>query len=76
MTGTIYGILVGYDGSACSEQALLWAAREARWHGTVLTICHACPAEHVPAPCQRASRAAQSSACSLQGEPSYPTKIP
>jgi nucleotide-binding universal stress UspA family protein len=49
MTGTIHGILVGYDGSPCSERALLWAAREARWHGTVLTICHACPAEHVPA---------------------------
>lgn len=50
MTGTIHGILVGYDGSPCSEQALLWAAREARWRGTVLTICHACPADHVPAP--------------------------
>ena len=50
MTGTIHGILVGYDGSPCSEQALLWAAREARWRGTVLTICHVCPADHVPAP--------------------------
>lgn len=48
MTSTIHGILVGYDGSPCSERALLWAAREARWHGTVLTICHACPAGHVP----------------------------
>jgi nucleotide-binding universal stress UspA family protein len=41
MTSTTHGILVGYDGSPCSERALLWAAREARWHGTVLTICHA-----------------------------------
>ena len=42
MTGTIHGILVGYDGSPGSEQALLWAAREARWRGTILTVCHAC----------------------------------
>jgi nucleotide-binding universal stress UspA family protein len=42
MTSTIHGILVGYDGSPGSEQALLWAAREARWRGTVLTVCHAC----------------------------------
>jgi nucleotide-binding universal stress UspA family protein len=42
MTSTIHGVLVGYDGSPDSERALLWAAREARWRGTVLTICHAC----------------------------------
>ena len=41
MTSTIHGILVGYDGSPDSEQALRWAAREARWRGTVLTVCHA-----------------------------------
>jgi nucleotide-binding universal stress UspA family protein len=41
MTSTIHGILVGYDGSPDSEQALLWAAREARWRGNVLTVCHA-----------------------------------
>jgi nucleotide-binding universal stress UspA family protein len=42
MTSTIHGILAGYDGSPDSEQALRWAAREARWRGTVLTVCHAC----------------------------------
>src|SRR5215831_8981776 len=42
MTGTIHGILVGYDGSPDSERALRWAAREARWRGAVLTVCHAC----------------------------------
>jgi len=42
MTSTIHGVLVGYDGSPDSEQALLWAAREARRRGTVLTVCHAC----------------------------------
>ena len=42
MSSTIHGILVGYDGSPGSEQALRWAAREARWRGTVLTVCHAC----------------------------------
>jgi nucleotide-binding universal stress UspA family protein len=41
MTGTIHGILVGCDGSPGSEQALLWAAREACWRGTALTVCHA-----------------------------------
>jgi nucleotide-binding universal stress UspA family protein len=35
------GILVGYDGSLGSEQALSWAAREARSRGTALTVCHA-----------------------------------
>ena len=42
MTGIIHGILIGYDGSPGSEQALLWAAREARWRGSVLTVCQAC----------------------------------
>jgi nucleotide-binding universal stress UspA family protein len=41
MTGTIHGILVGYDGSPDSEQALAWAACEARWRGTIVTVCHA-----------------------------------
>jgi nucleotide-binding universal stress UspA family protein len=41
MAGTVYGILVGYDGSASSEQALSWAAREALSRGTALTVCHA-----------------------------------
>ena len=41
MTGTIHGILVGYDGSGGSEQALAWAAREARWRRTIVTVMHA-----------------------------------
>ena len=36
-----HGILVGYDGSSSSQQALRWAAREARERGVVLTVCHA-----------------------------------
>lgn len=42
MAGTADGILVGYDGSPASEQALSWAAREARSRRTVLTVCQAC----------------------------------
>jgi nucleotide-binding universal stress UspA family protein len=42
MTSSIYGVLVGHDGSPGSERALRWAAREARWRGSVLTVCHAC----------------------------------
>jgi nucleotide-binding universal stress UspA family protein len=45
MTSTIHGILVGYDGSPDSEQALRWAAREARWRGTVLTVCACAPGQ-------------------------------
>ncbi len=33
------GILVGYDGSAASEDALAWAAREALARGAALTVC-------------------------------------
>jgi nucleotide-binding universal stress UspA family protein len=36
-----HGILVGYDGSPGSEQALRWAAREAMSRGSALTICQA-----------------------------------
>jgi nucleotide-binding universal stress UspA family protein len=38
---TTYGIIVGYDGSASSEQALAWAVREALARRTALTVCHA-----------------------------------
>ena len=38
MTSAIHGILVGYDGSPDSKTALRWAAREARWRGTELTV--------------------------------------
>ena len=48
MSGTIHGILVGYDGSPSSEQALLWAAREARWRGTIVTVCHAWAPGYLP----------------------------
>ena len=41
MTGSANGILVGYDGSPCSEEALLWAAREATSRRLPLTVCHA-----------------------------------
>ncbi len=41
MAGAAGGILVGYDGSPGSEQALSWAAREARARGMALTVCHA-----------------------------------
>ena len=50
MTGTIHGILVGYDGSPGSEQALLWAAREAHWRGSIVTVCHAWAPGYIPGP--------------------------
>ncbi len=34
-------ILVGYDGSSSSRDAVDWAARAAREHGAVLAVCHA-----------------------------------
>ena len=40
MAGTVNGIVAGYDGSPGSEEALDWAAKEARAHGLVLTVCH------------------------------------
>jgi len=43
MTGMTDGIIAGYDGSASSDDALRWAAREAWARGTVLTICLAWP---------------------------------
>src|ERR1022692_2601493 len=39
--GPVHGILAGYDGSSGSEQALSWAAREARAREAVLTVCQA-----------------------------------
>jgi nucleotide-binding universal stress UspA family protein len=50
MTSTIHGILVGYDGSPGSEQALLWAAREARRRATIVTVCHAWTPAYAPEP--------------------------
>ena len=43
MTGMTDGIIAGYDGSAGSDEALRWAAREAWARGTALTICLAWP---------------------------------
>src|SRR5450759_1525039 len=39
MVDALHGILLGYDGSPGSEEALGWAAREARSRGSVLTAC-------------------------------------
>ena len=50
MTGTGYGVLAGYDGSAGSEQAVSWAAREARARGALLTVCQAWVPAHQLAP--------------------------
>jgi nucleotide-binding universal stress UspA family protein len=48
MTGDSDGIIAAYDGSPGSEQALSWAAREARSRGLTLTVCHAwAPGFHV-----------------------------
>jgi nucleotide-binding universal stress UspA family protein len=44
MIGMSDGIIAGYDGSAGSDEALRWAAREAWVRGTALTICLAWPA--------------------------------
>lgn len=40
MASSDHGILVGYDGSSSSHQALSWAAREARARGVALTLCY------------------------------------
>lgn len=39
MTALRDGIVVGYDGSLGSEQALRWAVQEARIHRCALTVC-------------------------------------
>ena len=50
MTGTVYGIVAGYDGSPGAAQALRWAAREARARDTALTVCLAWTPDHVELP--------------------------
>ena len=50
MTGTMYGIVAGYDGSPGAAQALRWAAREARARGTALTVCLAWTPDHMELP--------------------------
>ena len=54
MTGTIYGIVAGYDGSPGGAQALRWAAREARARGTTLTACLAWTPDHMELPTESA----------------------
>jgi nucleotide-binding universal stress UspA family protein len=54
MTGTTNGIVVGYDGSPGSAQALRWAAREAWARGTTLTVCLAWTPDHVELPTESA----------------------
>lgn len=44
MTGMTDGIIAGYDGSASSDEALRWAARQAWARGATLTICLVWPA--------------------------------
>jgi nucleotide-binding universal stress UspA family protein len=55
MTAT-EGVLVGYDGSRCSELALSWAAREARARVVRLTVCRAFGPGGMP-PADEAGRA-------------------
>ena len=50
MAGTVNGIVAGYDGSPGSQEALDWAAGEARARGAVLTVCHACAPADAAAP--------------------------
>ena len=50
MTGTTYGIVVGYDGSPGAAQALRWAAREAWVRKTALTVCLAWTPDHMELP--------------------------
>ena len=54
MTGTTYGIVVGYDGSPGAAQALRWAAREAWARGTTLTVCLAWTPDHMELPTESA----------------------
>jgi nucleotide-binding universal stress UspA family protein len=47
MAGMTDGIIAGYDGSPGSQDALRWAAREAKARGTVLTVCVAWAPEYL-----------------------------
>lgn len=50
MTEMTDGIVAGYDGSASSDEALRWAAREAWARGIALTICVALPPDDLARP--------------------------
>ena len=54
MTGRIYGIVAGYDGSSGGAQALRWAAREAWARGVTLTACLAWTPDHIEPPTESA----------------------
>jgi nucleotide-binding universal stress UspA family protein len=54
MTGVMYGIVAGYDGSPGSAEAVRWAAREAEARGTTLTVCLAWAPDHVELPTESA----------------------
>ena len=47
MTGMADEIVVGYDGSPGSAEAVRWAAREALARGTTLTVCLAWLPDHM-----------------------------
>jgi nucleotide-binding universal stress UspA family protein len=50
MAGIELGILAGYDGSPGSQEALAWAAAEARSRGSPLTVCSAWAPEYPAMP--------------------------
>jgi nucleotide-binding universal stress UspA family protein len=52
MTEMTYGIVVGYDGSPGSGDALRWAAREAKARDTTLTVCLAWTPDHMTLPAE------------------------
>jgi nucleotide-binding universal stress UspA family protein len=41
MAGIVHGVLVGFDGSPGSEEAVGWGVKEALARGELLTVCHA-----------------------------------
>lgn len=56
MTAVSHGILVGYDGSPGSAQAVRWAAREAKARGTMLDVCLAWSLDYMELPAEAAIR--------------------
>jgi nucleotide-binding universal stress UspA family protein len=54
MTGVTDGIVIGYDGSPGSADAVRWAAREAKARDTTLTVCLAWAPDHMELPTESA----------------------
>lgn len=54
MSGMKQGIAVGYDGSPSSDQAVRWAAREARARSATLTVCLAWAPDNIELPTESA----------------------